>query len=62
MRPIKSLILYMSKTRSLREKPYQGHVFNFLEDLTGGLVPFFRAPANFTLAPTYETINRINRT
>ena len=52
----------MSKTRSLPEKPYQGHVFNFLEDLTGGLVPFFRAPANFTLAPTYETINRIYRT
>ena len=44
----------------------KGHVFNFLDDLTGGLVPFlssyfFRSPASFTLAPTCETINRINR-
>ena len=67
MRPVKSLIVQMSETRRLREKPYKGHVFDFLDDLTGGLVLFwvssyfFPSPASFTLAPTYETINRINR-
>ena len=27
----------MSETLRLREKPYKGHVFDFLGDLTGGL-------------------------
>ena len=30
----------MSETRRLREKPYKGHVFDFLDDLAGGLVRF----------------------
>ena len=38
--------------------------FNFLGDLTGALVLFFssyffQAPDSFSLAPTYETVNRI---